>query len=493
MSLRTRLALSFALVAAIVAGLVGALSFHAASDRITGEIDQALRTATVSLASGQTQVLAPVSAGRPGGGEGPGRRPESEAADEPGPGSGPGGRGRVQQLTAQRLADDGTATRLGGRTVTIPVSTTARSLAATGAAGDTDVTEIAVDHGRYRVLTTALGPGRGALQVAADVDDSDRELGDVALEITLVSLVVLLVAAIAGWLLARGITRRLVRLTTVAEQISSHGRPEAVDIDVPESGRDEVGRLATSFSIMLGRLSAARDAQDRLVQDAAHELRTPLTSLRTNASVMRRFAELSPDARGRLLEDVQSETRELSHLVDELVELALARSDDDEPDEPVDLADAAEPAAARIRRRSSRDVRIQADGTLVRGRRSGLERALSNLLENAVKFDSDDAHPLEVHVDRGTVTVSDRGPGIHGEDTTRVFDRFYRADAARGLPGSGLGLAIVSDVAQAHGGTAFAGPRDGGGARVGFTVAASRLIGPIDGGDSGDQDGGVEG
>jgi two-component system sensor histidine kinase MprB len=144
-----------------------------------------------------------------------------------------------------------------------------------------------------------------------------------------------------------------------------------------------------------------------------------------------------------------------------------------------------------VQRRTGRAVRVEADGSVVRGHRQGLERAVGNLVENAAKFDpgrsdpsrsdpnrSDTAghEPLEVHVDRGRVTVSDRGPGIDAADAERVFDRFYRADTARSLPGSGLGLAIVRDVALAHGGTVFTTPRSGGGTAVGFTVDGSRLL-----------------
>ncbi len=253
-------------------------------------------------------------------------------------------------------------------------------------------------------------------------------------------------------------------------------------------GRDEVGRLAASLTTMLDRLAAARAAQDRLVQDAAHELRTPLTRLRTNASVLRRIGELTPDARERLVADLQGETRELSHLVDELVELALSGRGDgavDPAEEPVALAAVAERVAERVRRRTGRAVRVDADGSVVRGRRQGLERAVGNLLENAAKFDGGDdgergdggREPLEVHVEEGRVTVRDRGPGIDPADAERVFDRFYRADSARGLPGSGLGLAIVRDVAHAHGGTVFARARPGGGAAVGFTTDPTRLSG----------------
>ncbi|MER6899263.1 ATP-binding protein, partial [Amycolatopsis sp. NPDC000740] len=258
------------------------------------------------------------------------------------------------------------------------------------------------------------------------------------------------------------ITRRLVRLTRLTEEVSAGSRP---GLGVPDGGRDEVGRLSASFAGMLGRLARARDDQERLVQDAAHELRTPLTSLRTNASVLRRFEELSPDARNRLLADVDGETRELTHLVTELVELATGQYDD-EPLQTVELREPAERAAARVRRRSGRAIAVDADGTTVPGRAKALERAMANLLENAVKFSSG---PVELRVRDGRVEVLDRGPGI--EDADRVFDRFYRAAGARSLPGSGLGLSIVREVALSHGGEAFAGPRDGGGAVVGFTVA----------------------
>jgi two-component system, OmpR family, sensor histidine kinase MprB len=171
---------------------------------------------------------------------------------------------------------------------------------------------------------------------------------------------------------------------------------------------------------------------------------------------------------------VQGETRELSHLVDELVELALDRRTD-EAEQVVDLAAVADTAARRVTRRTGRQVHVEADRSTVLGRRLGLERAVGNLLENAAKFDDGDT-PIDVHVRDGRVTVLDRGPGIDAGDADRVFDRFYRAGAARGLPGSGLGLSIVQDVAQTHGGTVFAGTRPGGGAAVGFTVGDARLL-----------------
>ncbi|WP_245873913.1 sensor histidine kinase [Streptomyces phaeoluteigriseus] len=239
--------------------------------------------------------------------------------------------------------------------------------------------------------------------------------------------------------------------------------------------RKVVPLLDASFSRMLARMVAAREAQERLVHDAAHELRTPLTSLLANATVLHRVTELSPDSRDRLLHDVQDETRELGHLVDELVELALEGARE-EAEEPVDLAEVTRRAAQHVHRRTGRLVHVDADDCVVRGRPQGLERAVGNLLENAAKFDADGDEPVLVRVRQGSVTVLDRGPGIADADVRRVFDRFYRADGARPLPGSGLGLAIVHDVAEAHGGTVSAGARPGGGATVGFTVSRSRLL-----------------
>jgi two-component system, OmpR family, sensor histidine kinase MprB len=454
MSLRSRFALAFALVGAVVAGLVGALSFGAASDRIIAEIDRSLRTVTVAVANGQTQVLDSYAA------VGQGNGPERGQHDE------------HRQWVAQSVAPDGSLTHRGGPSIALPVSDTVRALAASGTPGQEVVTEVVVGRHTYRELTTVLGEGRGALQVAVDVDETYHVLGGMRNEIAGVSTAVLLVAAGAGWLLAWRITRRLVRLAGVAEEVSAHGR---VDGGVPVGGRDEVGRLSASFNTMLCRLAAAREAQERLVQDAAHELRTPLTSLRTNASVLRRIDELSPDARDRLIDDVEGETRELAHLVDELVELALSRRGG-ETEEPVELAAVTRRAAERVQRRTGRQVQVDADESVVRGRGQALERAVGNLLENAAKFDSDGLEPVEVHIRHGRITVFDRGPGIDAADTVRVFDRFYRAEGARGLPGSGLGLAIVRDVAESHGGTVFARIRPGGGAAVGFTVDSSRLL-----------------
>jgi two-component system sensor histidine kinase MprB len=236
---------------------------------------------------------------------------------------------------------------------------------------------------------------------------------------------------------------------------------------------------------MLGALARSRDQQQQLVQDAGHELRTPLTSLRTNVAVLRRMEDLAPDARRQLVDDLDSETRELTALVNELVELATDRRDD-EPAQDCDLGGLAEQAAARVRRRSGRDVTVVKDGSLVACRPSAIDRAIVNLIDNAAKFSASGGTKgavIDVVVEGGRVAVSDRGPGIPAADLSHIFDRFYRSVASRSLPGSGLGLAIVRDIVESHGGTVFAEAREGGGSTVGFALPtrASKAAGPAQG------------
>ena len=227
-------------------------------------------------------------------------------------------------------------------------------------------------------------------------------------------------------------------------------------------GDDEVGRLAASFNTMLIALDTSREQQQRLVVDASHELRTPLTAVRTNIDFLGHATTLDAEQRAQLIAETRLELDELTNLVSEMVELATdVRSQ--EPVEPVPLAEVADDVAARFRRRTGHEIVVDADGAgVVEGRRAMLDRAISNLVDNALKFSPDGA-PVTVTVRDTTLEVADRGPGIAPEDRARVFDRFYRATSARTLPGSGLGLSIVSQIATLHGGTVALDARDGGG------------------------------
>jgi two-component system, OmpR family, sensor histidine kinase MprB len=317
--------------------------------------------------------------------------------------------------------------------------------------------------GDFRVLT--VGVFDGAFQVMRSLDENEHVLEDLRWRTAALVAIVTAAAALVGWLLARTVTGPLVRLTRAATDVERSGR---LDVEIPVKGSDEVGRLGTAFDGMLNALAASRADQQRLVQDAGHELRTPLTSLRTNLAVLRRHPDLDPETRQRVLDDLHVEVEELVVLVEELVALAQGAVDDTPPTR-VELGRLATAVAERAERRHGRIVVVTADQSAVEAPLPAVERAMSNLLDNAAKFDQTGG-PIEMDVQAGVVTVLDRGPGIPPGEETRVFDRFYRAEGARSRPGSGLGLSIVRDVAVRNGGSVIAEPRPGGGAVVGFRL-----------------------
>ena len=144
-----------------------------------------------------------------------------------------------------------------------------------------------------------------------------------------------------------------------------------------------------------------------------------------------------------------------------------------EPPEELRLDQLVQEAVERARRHApATDFAVTTEPCVVSGSRARLARAVGNLLDNAVKW-SPPGGPVEVSVSGGEVTVRDHGPGIADDDLPHVFDRFYRAPAARGLPGSGLGLAIVKHVADAHGGRVAAESAEGGGARLRLSLPLS--------------------
>ena len=480
MTLAGRLTLWFAAVAVTVSGIIGGLSYAATDRTLDDQTRAVLLDAAMTLAAGDVPegLAAPVV--QPDG-DADGDDPATTATAAPGPsddGHGGGrdrGDDRVSMLLAQRLAADGTTSGISGLPATLPVDTGDRAVAAAATDHDLRFRNVTVNGAPYLLLTRSRGHGEGAVQVARSMADHIALLTKLAGSIVVIALLVAVAAAVAGRFLARALTGRLVRLTAAAEQVTATGR---LDVDLPVHGRDEVGRLGAAFDDMLTRLARARDDQQRLVQNAGHELRTPLTSIRTNVSLLRRASELPADERAAILDDLTGETRELTDLVNELVELATDRRAG-EPEADVDLVALAERVAERARRRSGRTVTVDVPrGVVVRGRAHGLERAVTNLVDNAIKFDVTGG-PVEIVVLAGRTTtgveVRDRGPGVPPEDVERIFDRFHRATAVRSLPGSGLGLSIVRDVVADHGGRVFATARDGGGAVIGFTLPGPRL------------------
>jgi two-component system, OmpR family, sensor histidine kinase MprB len=276
---------------------------------------------------------------------------------------------------------------------------------------------------------------------------------------------------VLGFLVARSALRPVRRLTHAAEEVA---RTADLSSRIEITGDDELQRLAATFNEMLASLERAVDAQRNLVADASHELRTPLTSIRTNVELLARADAMAPDERARMVDDVVAQLEELTMLVADLVELGR---DGERPEEIEDVrldvlvADSVE----RVRRRApTREFDLALEPSLVRGSPARLDRAIVNLLENAVVW-GPDGEPIEVSVAKGIVSVRDHGPGIGSEDAERLFDRFYRSARARGRAGSGLGLAIVRQVAETHGGKASVERADGGGARFRIELPVEQL------------------
>ncbi|MEU9077167.1 HAMP domain-containing sensor histidine kinase [Kitasatospora sp. NPDC048538] len=446
--LRTTISLAFAAMAALVAVLIGMLGYHAAARLIRND-EGADFTAALQAVHQQVgrQKLFP---GDFNGSDG--LSPDLL---------------RPIRVTPQALGPDG-GVLPGTARIDLPPVPDDRELARADDPGRTATGLRRADGDTYRVAVVSLGGGRGAVQIAQQLGPTEHLLGVLRARTVLSVAVVAVLAGAAGGLLARRVTRRLVRLTEVAELVAASGR---LDVPVPAAGTDEIGRLGRAFDRMLDRLAAARENQRRLVQDAGHELRTPLTSLRTNLAVLPSLDRLPAAERSALMNDLAEEARELTLLVEELVALAAEQKADEQPTVLV-LAEVVREAVAQARRRSGRLITVDADDTSVTARADALARAVGNLLDNAAKFDPGGTAPIEVVVRGPRVEVLDRGPGIAEADLGRVFDRFYRATATRSLPGSGLGLAIVHEVALSHGGTAFAANRDGGGAAIGFTLGS---------------------
>jgi two-component system, OmpR family, sensor histidine kinase MprB len=315
---------------------------------------------------------------------------------------------------------------------------------------------------RAMVLTTPLEPGL-AVQLAVPVNVMDQELGTIGTTLALLSAAGIGLAALAGWGVARAGLAPVGRLAAVAEQVTATGNPgRRVEVD----RTDELGRLAASFNTMLAALQRSLAAQRQLVSDASHELRTPLTSLRLNAELLASEPGLPEAERQEVLDRMVAQVAELSQLVAGVTELARGETPDGTPGEAdgaedvtatdlveVDFAEVAATAVEGARRDWPRTVFVaDLEPCVIGGHAERLKTAVRNLLDNAAKF-SPPGTAVEVRLHAGELTVRDHGPGIPPGDLPHVFDRFYRAATARGVPGSGLGLAIVRQVAEAHGGT----------------------------------------
>jgi two-component system, OmpR family, sensor histidine kinase MprB len=312
-------------------------------------------------------------------------------------------------------------------------------------------------------------PTTSAEMFVAEIDGQVNELRSLVRTLTLVATGGLLLALGLGLFLARTALRPLEEVTNEIENVA-----ETNDLGyrLTEGDDDELGRLRRVFNRLLSTVESSQILQRQLVVDASHELRTPLTSLRTNAQVLSRAQELNPDDLRQLTDDMVTQVDELAALVTDLGELSRGeRSEgaietlrlDECLDECLDTAR----TYARIKEIT---IDVHVESSTVLGRRDRLERAVSNLLTNAIKFTPQGGR-INVDSHAGMISVGDSGPGVDDADLPFIFDRFWRSPTARALPGSGLGLSIVAQVvAELQGSVSVDRDPDLGGARFTITL-----------------------
>ncbi|MDO0934276.1 HAMP domain-containing sensor histidine kinase [Streptomyces sp. DG2A-72] len=397
----------------------------------------------------------------------------------------PYGNGIFRNTYSQLVQEDGTVCILQDSAATVKVAgadkdeikdgDTGKIYFRNGTAGDgTDVRVLVRPLGATTTATGDTGPNVG-LVVAVSLNSTQKTLNELALILLLVSGVGVVGAGAAGLAVARAGLRPVDKLTEAVEHVA---RTEDLTVRIPveADAEDEVARLSRSFNSMTSSLASSRDLQQQLIADAGHELRTPLTSLRTNIELLTRSEETGrpiPEAdRKALMSSVKAQMTELAALIGDLQELSRSEGQRGERVQVISLEDAVESALRRARLRGP-ELTITADlqPWYVRAEPAALERAVVNILDNAVKF-SPEGGTIEVQLASGVLTVRDHGPGIPAEELPHVFDRFWRSPSARAMPGSGLGLSIVARTVQQAGGDVTLGHAEGGG-----TIATVRLPG----------------
>jgi two-component system sensor histidine kinase MprB len=365
--------------------------------------------------------------------------------------------------------------------LTLPLAgTTKRALTTLARSGSGTRMFDATAHGtQYRVLAAGVSAGYAVL-VTHSLTEANSTLSSLRLTLVILTLGGIALASLLGWFVGRTTLAPVRRLTVTIRRVA-----DTLDLGerIEEGRRDEIGSLASSVNAMLAvlddtirRLDESVRVQRRLVADASHELRTPVTSLRTNIEILERADELPAGERSRLIADVVEQLEELSSLITDLIE--LAREDEHvDAREDVRLDVLVAEAVERARRHApTARFEVNLEPTLVSGVPGRLDRAVNNLLDNAVKFAGTEK-PIEVRLHDGELEVRDHGPGIDAADLPHVFDRFWRGDRSRALPGSGLGLAIVRQVAELHAGSVSADAAPGGGTVVRLRVPAEAFVG----------------
>jgi two-component system sensor histidine kinase MprB len=452
-SFRTRLTIVAAAAVALAVVAASLVVFLVVRNQLRGQVDDALSSRAVEI------VQSP----------GPGLRVEHGVLEGVPPASFGGG-DFVQLVDRQ-----GRTLKTEFESGSLPASKAALDVAKKG--GKRRFSDATIGGHDYRVYTIAVHDQDGntyALQVARSLGEVNHTLHRITLFLILIALGGIAIAGGLGLAVSQAALAPVRRLTGATEKVTETGD---LSERIEAHGEDEISRLAASFNTMLAALEESARSQRQLVSDASHELRTPLTSLRTNIEVLARDRKMPDQERERVLSDVVGQLSEMTALITELVELARGET---QPEEAEDVR--LDLLVREVVERAERDFPqvtfvTELRPSELRGVPNTIARAVSNLLDNAAKWSPPGAK-VEVAVSDGQVIVRDHGPGIDEDDLPYVFDRFYRAAAARKLPGSGLGLAIVKQVAEAHGGGVGAERAEGGGTLMRLRLNGSNGASP---------------
>ena len=319
----------------------------------------------------------------------------------------------------------------------------------------------------YRIVAVPITDlGNYALVLGRPLQPTNDILSSLWLVLIIFGVAGVIIAAVVGAYVARSSLRPVRELSAAVEHVSVTKELTPITINAPAG---DIAVLAESFNQMLQSLASSRERQARLIADAGHELRTPLTSLRTNIELLATDAEsgmLKQKDRIAILADVKAQLVEFTALIGDLVQ--LARDETASTPEALDFRNVVNAALDRVRRRAHGLIfDVELNPFYVVGDSDTLERAITNLLDNAVKWSPPNG-TIRVQLEGDRLRVADQGPGISEADMPFIFDRFYRGDTARQTSGTGLGLSIVAQTVAQHGGWVTAGRSAQGGAE--FTI-----------------------
>lgn len=440
MSIRTRLMIITSAIVLVVVGVLSIGIYSTFSRQLVRQVDKSLDDRVVMIADSLRRESQRPHIGRQ-------RNPLNEALLPT----------RFDTVT-QVVDTDGTVVLSLGE-VQLPVTNKTLQIA-NNPTSNVFRSSVTINGDKYRMLTVSL-TGGGALQLAKDINDLQRAQNAVRGWQFAIGPIGIVFAGLAGWWVARRTARPIQQLADAAEDIA---RTQNLSTKLDIHGDHEIEQLATSFNTMLAALQYSSEQQKQLVQDASHELRTPLTSLRANAELLQRD-NLDEATKQAVLRDIAAEIDELTNLSSELTALASDQRLVEDP-QLINLREACDDIATRASRRTSRKVSVTSTNpSSVFVRPSQFDRAIGNLVDNALKF-CPTPDKVEINIVGARVEVIDHGHGIADADKPLVFDRFYRATATRALPGSGLGLAIVKQFADDHHAVVAIADTPGGGATV---------------------------